>query len=317
MVRLKQIDTMQLQIHTNDIKYFNFMKDEFTRYVPNYQFMPKYRAGMWNGKTSMISDIGVFPYGLLFDYVRVHKKNFPDVELKVDDEIKSIFKGKEYKLIENLKLKPYPYQKDCIERCLKYTKGIIVSATASGKSNVISYIVKTLLENGFDKFIVVVPTISLVEQFHSDMVDYGIDYHLIGKVHSNSKQWGEQITISTWQTLKNNHDKLKEYQVVIIDECLHPKTNITMFDGSKKQISEIKIGDKIISYNIEKNIFEEDFVEDVYKNMIISENEKMYELKFDNGKTIKITGNHKILTNNGYKRSDEITENDEIFDLNI
>lgn len=133
MVRLKQIDTMQIQILSDDIKYFQFMKDEFTRYVPNYQFMPNYRAGIWNGKTSLISDTGIFPYGLLLDYIKVHKKYFSNIKLKVDDKIKQLFKGKKYKLIEDLELKPYPYQKDCIEKCLRYTKGIIVSATASGK----------------------------------------------------------------------------------------------------------------------------------------------------------------------------------------
>lgn len=223
MVRLKQIDTMQIQILSDDIKYFQFMKDEFTRYVPNYQFMPNYRAGIWNGKTSLISDTGIFPYGLLLDYIKVHKKYFSNIKLKVDDKIKQLFKGKKYKLIEDLELKPYPYQKDCIEKCLRYTKGIIVSATASGKSLIISYIIKVLLENDLKKFIIVVPTISLVEQFYSDMINYGIESNIIGRVHSNSKEWDKKITISTWQTLKSNHNKLMEYECIIIDEVHQSK----------------------------------------------------------------------------------------------
>jgi hypothetical protein len=38
-----------------------------------------------------------------------------------------------------------------------------------------------------------------------------------------------------------------------------------------------------------------------------SNNEKMYELEFDNAATIKVTGNHKFLTTVGWVRADELT----------
>jgi intein/homing endonuclease len=40
--------------------------------------------------------------------------------------------------------------------------------------------------------------------------------------------------------------------------------------------------------------------------------EKMYELEFDNGSKIKVTGNHKFLTNLGWCRADELTDMHEI-----
>jgi superfamily II DNA or RNA helicase len=41
----------------------------------------------------------------------------------------------------------------------------------------------------------------------------------IGRVHGKSKEWDENIVVSTWQTLMRHHDKLKQYGAVIVDEC--------------------------------------------------------------------------------------------------
>jgi intein/homing endonuclease len=42
----------------------------------------------------------------------------------------------------------------------------------------------------------------------------------------------------------------------------------------------------------------------------------MLELEFDNNVIIKVTANHKFLTNKGWVRADELTEDLEIIDIN-
>lgn len=60
----------------------------------------------------------------------------------------------------------------------------------------------------------------------------------------------------------------------------------------------------------EKEIHE---VEYVYKNL--SKNENMYELELEDGKILKLTGNHKVLLTSGiYKRVDELSEEDNILE---
>uniref|UniRef100_A0A6M3JZ61 Putative type III restriction enzyme n=1 Tax=viral metagenome TaxID=1070528 RepID=A0A6M3JZ61_9ZZZZ len=220
MIWVRLLDILRIQIETDDIDYLKDVKENFTFYVDGFRFMPQYRAGGWNGKTCLLNTANrSLPYGLLTDLISFHKKNHPDKKLVIDEEVKKLFKGPELKIKYDLSLKPWSFQKDCIRSALKYTRGIIRSATASGKSLVISYIVKTLKENNIcEKQIIVVPTQSLVEQFYDDMIEYGIDKKSIGRVYTKYKDWDSDIVISTWQTLSKNHERLNNYDTIIIDE---------------------------------------------------------------------------------------------------
>jgi len=225
MNRTKLILTnnFKIKIRSDHDTYLKRMKEEFSIHVPNYFFMGKYKSGMWDGKIHFITEAGMLPYGLLFDFIKAHKKLFPEIKLEADKGVKELFKNKNLKINYNLSWYPRPYQKEAIEICLKYNKGIIVSATASGKSLVISYIIKTLLNNRsktkVSKCLIIVPSKALVNQFKSDMIEYGINEKHIGKVYAESKEWDKTIVISTWQTLKNNTDKLSEFNCIIGDEA--------------------------------------------------------------------------------------------------
>jgi superfamily II DNA or RNA helicase len=219
IVNITKRDDLNIKIETDDYDYIKLLKAEFEYLVEGYNWMPAFRSGRWNGRTCLIRGDNSLPYGLLTELMRVNKTSFPRVTLRIDEDVKSIFKGDRLRLEETLSLKPYPYQKDCIVKALQYTKGIIRSATASGKSLVIAYILKTLLDNKkIKQGIIIVPNRSLVEQFYNDLQEYGVKYS-IGRVHGKSKEWNEEIVISTWQTLMRNHNKLKQYDAVIVDEC--------------------------------------------------------------------------------------------------
>jgi len=86
-------------------------------------------------------------------------------------------------------------------------------------SLVLTYIWKILYEHSkISNVILVVPTINLVTQFKSDMIDYGIDEDIIGEVYGDVKEWNKSIVISTWQTLINNLDKLDLFDSIFVDE---------------------------------------------------------------------------------------------------
>jgi len=213
----------KIRIKCDHHDYLKDMSDEFAMPVKNYWFMGKFKAGMWDGKTHFITEAGLMPYGLILDFMKVHKKLYPEITLVPDNGVKSIFKGHEMDIKYDLSLQPRPYQQEAIEICLKYAKGIIRSATASGKSLVISYLIKNLLANrkttGVTKALIIVPSTSLVEQFTDDMIEYGLPESLLGKVYTGHKDWDKHIVITTWQSLKNNHDKLSMFHCVIGDEC--------------------------------------------------------------------------------------------------
>ncbi len=213
----------KIRITSNHDDYVMDMKEEFALHVKNYYFMGKYKAGMWDGKAHFITEASLMPFGLILDFMRLHKKLYPDVQLEPDEGVKTLFKGPKMDIRYDLSLQPRPYQKEAVEICLKHTKGIIRSATASGKSLVISYIIKNLMRNrkitGVTKALIIVPSTSLVEQFTTDMIEYGLPEAMLGKVYTGHKDWDKHIVVSTWQSLKNNHDKLGMFHCVIGDEC--------------------------------------------------------------------------------------------------
>lgn len=232
IVRLELYRGIRVKIFTNSGEYMKKMKQLFTHKVKGYFWSPKYRSGMWNGESSLITDTGTFPYGLLPEFLRSSRKEFPDVEFDSSDEVKQLFKGDELDIKFDLSLTPRPYQEESVRYCLKYTKGIIRSATASGKSLVISYIIKNLLDNRpitkCRSAVIIVPSKGLVEQFYEDMIDYGLGAKYIGRIYDKIKkkeeQWARAIVITTWQSLKNNSKRLNDYDCIIGDECHQVKS---------------------------------------------------------------------------------------------
>ena len=121
-----------------------------------------------------------------------------------------------------------------------------------------------------------------------------------------------EIIISTYQSLINRPpDFFKEFSVVCIDECLHPNSMISMADGTFKKISDVQVGDSVITKNDKTGELQAREVDHVYKNL--SAGSKLYELELENGKTLKITGNHKVrLTSGKWVRVDELSIDDDI-----
>jgi len=219
--RIYQKGPLTIGIHTPERKHLNLLKEEFTALVEGCIFTPQYKSGNWDGRICMISMDGSMPYGLLTDLLRAHKKLFPEVKIRVDDSVKEMYRrGASITPNYDLSLVPYPYQTDCIEKSLTYGVGIVRSSVSSGKSLMISYIIKTLLESGtISNCLLLVPNKSLVEQFYSDMGEYGLSNIIsVGRVYQKYKDWDNQVVIATWQTMMNNTDRLPHYQSVIVDE---------------------------------------------------------------------------------------------------
>lgn len=177
----------------------------------------------------------------------------------------------------------------------------------------------------YGRSIVIVPTKDLVTQTEEDYINFGLD---VGVFFGDRKEYLRTHTICTWQSLESLAKKSKEQDLeidinaffegvvcVIVDECFHPDALVLTSSGYLK-ISEINVGDTIINYSEKDGIFKEDIVENVYKNLTKSSNEKMYELEFDTGAVIKVTGNHRFLTQRGWIRADQLTNEDDIKNIN-
>lgn len=221
MIRLRLYNFQYIEIQTEE-KIKKRINRYFEKYAKGYFFAPKYRSGQWNGKINFYNkDKSILPYGLFFEFLRFHKENIPEYTLNVDENIKKKFieyDFDKFNIEYDLKLYPYDYQIKSIEAALKYKTGILRLSVGAGKSLIISYLNKILFDNNrITKSIIVVPTQLLVEQFYKQLHEYGIQYS-VGRFYSKKKELDTQIVISTWQSLKNRMNMLKDFDAIFIDE---------------------------------------------------------------------------------------------------
>jgi hypothetical protein len=313
-------DSTQLEIEQ--------IESSFTKKLENWYIMKKKRPG-WDCEIHFVDRYNRIPLGLWGEVVKFCKKyNFPIIieggyEILTDKNFKEDdFDNWLDEFFPNPDIfYPREYQIESAKRALKYRICTQEIATAGGKTIIAYTIFRYLLDRGLIKnMLYVVPNIGLIGQTEEK-------FYIYEEKAEHKPQWKSQcvfsgaskklekdpdIVFGTYQSLvKRGVDYFKEFDSVIIDECLHPDTLIIMEDLSKKKISEIKIGEKVWTKNITSGKNEIKEISFIYKNL--SKNQQMYEIEMEDNTIIKITGNHKVLLEtNKWKRVDELNEEDKI-----
>ena len=206
--------------------------ETFSCYVPNWKFMPLAKAGVWNGKTSFF-DYNNFtlPIGFLNKLLSFCKSFNYEYEFSFDqntltnnitDEEITVFLSALFPTGSKFKLRDY--QETAVREMIKNKRCLIDEATGSGKSLIIYCIVKYLQMSGIKgRFVLIVPSISLVNQMESDFIDYGYqnfeaDFATI-YFDSDNRDLTKQFLISTWQTLHKLPQKyLDTFDAFVVDE---------------------------------------------------------------------------------------------------
>lgn len=329
VIDIVKINSTYGRIVTESYGVLESLYKKFAVPVENYWFMPKYKAGIWDGKVHFVEKNGRFYNGLLNRIVKYLESD--DREINVDEDYyKDVFDKEELKteflkfVDEELECEfaPYFYQLRGALKALYHKRAIIEHCTSSGKSFTIALVIMFLLKKYPNfKILIMVPKIDLVEQLVENFVEFGIPEDLIGKYYGFEKNDGCPITVSTWQSIHKKKQFLGEIDCLISDECLHPETPITMGDGSTKYIKDVNVGDIVLTINEETGAIENKNVLKQHHNLSI--NEQMFEIELENGDILKITGNHKVrLTNGIWKRVDELDGSEDLecnssfFDIN-
>jgi intein/homing endonuclease len=112
----------------------------------------------------------------------------------------------------------------------------------------------------------------------------------------------------------NSPQLAKMFTAILVDECLHPETLITMHDNSQKPIKDIVVGDKVKTLNETTGCIEDKPVVKLHNNL--SRGDQMFCITLENGKTLKITGNHKVKLKTGnWKKVEDLCIDDDIIEI--
>lgn len=194
-------------------------------------------------------------------------------------------------------------QNKILETAIEQGRGVIVSATRTGKSILFRGLVQAFNQ---EKILFLVHTRDLVEQMIDDI---GQEVDSLGE-WTGRKKVKARVMISTIQTFhKIVKDWVHYFDVVFVDESIEGNQKITTDQGSIpiKDIVENKKDVKILSWNEKTNSVEWKNIKKYHKH---SPKSKMLEITI-NGKTLKVTEEHKVYTSNrGWICAKDLSVND-------
>ena len=237
MIVVGKINETFLQLSCE--KYIAYELNEYFSFkVPNSQFHPKVKVGMWDGKIRLFNIqtgqlyLGLLPY--LKEWAEKHsykiQTDIVDAKPLTGLDIKSIkeFFDSLNLHCKNKKIIPRDYQIASFMHCVKSDRALLLSPTSSGKSLVIYSLIRwyqQFLDN--DKMLIFVPTTNLVTQMYGDFGDYSshdknwnVEKHCHKIYSGKEKNTKEQIYISTWQSLyKLPKEYFEQFSVIVGDEA--------------------------------------------------------------------------------------------------
>jgi hypothetical protein len=300
--------------------------------MPGARYQPAVRLGRWDGKVAYVQLGGSTYVNLLPEIIPILEQYDYDIELDDQRDYSNTFEFdamQEHTFQDTMWPAGHPmagepvmlrdYQVEIVNNYLQNPQCIQEVATGAGKTLMTAALSWNVQKYG--RSIVIVPNKDLVRQTEKDYINLGLD---VGVYFGDRKELGKTHTICTWQSLnvlmkntKNGTDDctiqefLTDVVCVIVDECFSADSRVLTPTGYVP-IRDIKSGDKVINYSETTKEFKIDIVVKQHVNLTKSSSEKMYELEFDNGNKILVTGNHKFLTDTGWVRADELTNAHEI-----
>ena len=325
------IDEVNCKISGLDLDVRKALNKKFKYEDPTARFRPSYKLGRWDGAVSFFGIGGttyMYMLGPILEYLEsknyyIEVEDLRNSEHLEFDKVTSDFWGDQTWPVGHRfggeKIRLRDDQVEVVNMFLENPQCIQEIATGFGKTILTATLSKICEKYG--RTITIVPNKSLVEQTEEDFSNCQLD---VGVYYGDRKDIGKTHTICTWQSLnlieKYFQDGKSEMSItdffdgvntVMVDECFDKTSKVLTPDGYVL-IEYIKSGDKVINYSENNKEFKIDTVVKQHQNLTNTATELMYELEFDTGVKIKVTGNHQFLTTVGWVRADELTSDHEI-----
>lgn len=225
-VKIEHVNNIYVQINAED-SILQEMSEFFTFSTPGYQFSPAFRNKYWDGKIRLLNLKTKQIYSGLVGYIKKFCKD-NNYTFEVIDENKEVYPVDTKNLSNalSLPLEPRDYQLLASSVGLTKRRTVLISPTASGKSLIIYMMIRHLLNSGKKRGLLIVPTINLVEQMHSDFKQYSSNNKwdvekFCQKIYGGESKIPEtDLIISTWQSIYDMPKKyFAQFDFVIGDEA--------------------------------------------------------------------------------------------------
>ena len=217
--------TRKGQLITVDDEILTLIRNHFSIENKKYTFAPKHLKKKIAKRIFVIEKMGRFPLGLFKEIIE-YLREIQITGITYTPEFKEqVLCGIEIDDLDvDFKYEHRYYQEDVVLRGLKYGRGIILSATGSGKS----FITASLVQQFYNartsqnfKCLIAVPGLSLVRQLTKDFEEYGVKF--------SHTQWSKEEELEDANVVIVNNELLcarfddnpwiKDVDLLIVDEC--------------------------------------------------------------------------------------------------
>jgi len=227
------------------------LRDGLNLKEDGYIFKKKYKLGIWDGVIHQYKN-NIIPVGLWYrvyqickefdfsfnlenkDKLNINPNNIDDIRKEVLDFCSSYYDGYINKRT-NEKFFPYNHQIESVARLLKYKTSMVEVATSGGKTLILSTMIFYILRNikADAKFLIIVPSKTLVNQFYDDIKSFSIGSfnenknpidikvkEIMGADEKPRCDEGDvNVYVGTYQSLvKEDESFFKQFYYVAVDE---------------------------------------------------------------------------------------------------
>lgn len=258
MIKLQPVNASFVRVEIDDFGLEQDFSDFFTFLTPGYKFMPKYKSGIWDGKTRLYNQRTKYlPAGLVDVAKKFAALREEEIEVNIEPNELNIDPEEILEFVDSLNLhargKPIElreYQREAIVRIIQQRRCIAIAPTSSGKSALLYCLIRWLLaKEPEERILLVVPSTQLVEQMYSDFADYSsgngwdVEQEVQMLYSGKEKVFSKSVMISTWQSLNSMMKNGTKMFSDIVEQ-----TTVGLYDEAHgyKSTEVIKTMDKFI-----------------------------------------------------------------------
>jgi superfamily II DNA or RNA helicase len=185
------------------------------------------RRGNWYvpQRSYIITPTGRYDVGMTFDIIKFLKRELPSEPIELDNSITHLIKPQIKADKVSLALELRDYQDEIVDECVKFGRGVVVLATAGGKTltmaNLLERIYQSTPKKDTWKALIIVPDLGLVNQTFSDFENYKVSFTHGKWTGNNPVNIADNVIIANMgilQSDKSDIDFINYVDVLIIDE---------------------------------------------------------------------------------------------------
>jgi superfamily II DNA or RNA helicase len=218
---LLSIERKRVKITTDNIQLFDDLRNLYSIKNKNKRYCKYSQENI-----SAITPTGLFHYGLTREIITALRKLSPGIDIDISPELRAKAFPFSYCPTDiisppNKKYVYRDYQEKVVRLALAYGRGVFTVPTGGGKSLILIGLILNIYHQhpSVKTILVLVPTIQLVKQMYSDLVDYGMDADKLQMFSAFSPTLtSAPIIIANRQYLEGHSSELPIIDMVIVDE---------------------------------------------------------------------------------------------------